>query len=146
MQTPSKRRKQVYIYLGYGFSLGLLILLLKWLEYKYFANSLSVAFYLGIVALLFTLLGIWAGLKYKGKQKKEISQSIDFNKVDSLGISKREYQVLELIAQGLSNQEIADQLFISLPTVKTHVSNLFVKLSVSRRTQAVQAAKALKIL
>ncbi|NJO00897.1 MAG: DNA-binding response regulator, partial [Bacteroidia bacterium] len=63
-----------------------------------------------------------------------------------LGLSNREYEILGLIAQGYSNQEIADQLFISLPTVKTHSSNLFSKLDVKRRTQAVQRAKELNIL
>lgn len=63
-----------------------------------------------------------------------------------LGISKREHEVLELIAKGLSNQEIADKLFVSLNTIKTHTSNLFLKLEVSRRTQAIQKAKELRLI
>jgi ATP/maltotriose-dependent transcriptional regulator MalT len=62
------------------------------------------------------------------------------------GISKREYEVLELMAQGLSNQEIAEKLFVSLNTVKTHTSNLFVKLDAKRRTQAIQKAKELGLI
>ena len=63
-----------------------------------------------------------------------------------LGISKREYEVLELMARGLSNQEIADALFVSINTIKTHVSNLFLKLDTKRRTQAIQKAKELRLI
>ncbi|MBL7864664.1 MAG: response regulator transcription factor, partial [Cyclobacteriaceae bacterium] len=61
-------------------------------------------------------------------------------------ISKREHEVLELIARGHSNQEIADKLFVSVNTIKTHLSNLFLKLEVSRRTQAIQKAKDLRLI
>lgn len=140
----------------YGLLLAMLVALLKGLEYRYYLRDLSVEFYVGLVALLFTILGIWVGLMLTRKKKIEapIQQvaANEFTKEDrrsqlsELGISDREFEVLELIAVGHSNQEIADLLFISLNTVKTHSSNLFGKLEVKRRTQAVQKAKELGII
>jgi ATP/maltotriose-dependent transcriptional regulator MalT len=100
------------------------------------------------VAVLFTGLGVWAGLRLT--RRKAVTANLDFKlneaELQRLGISKREYEVLELIAQGLSNQEIAERLFVSLNTVKTHSSNLFLKLDVRRRTEAVRRAKELSLL
>ena len=70
----------------------------------------------------------------------------DQTRLDERGISRREYEVLELMAKGFSNQEIADRLFVSLNTIKTQSSNLFLKLDVNRRTQAVQKAKELQLI
>ena len=123
--------------------------ILKFIEYRYFVKELSIEIYIGIVATLFTALGIWVGLKLINRKKKIILTSeFEINKelINKLGISAREYEVLELMAKGLSNQEIADQLFISLPTVKTHSSNLFVKLDVQRRTQAIKKARELQLI
>ncbi|WP_020531855.1 response regulator transcription factor [Flexithrix dorotheae] len=135
----------------YGFVVALLVVILKVLEYKYFVRNLSVEIYIGVVAVLFVSLGIWLGGKVNsGKlihQDKELkSREINTEQVKELGISKREFEVLELISAGYSNQEIAEKLFISLSTVKTHSSNLFLKLDVKRRTQAIQKAKELNIL
>ena len=98
--------------------------------------------------MLFTGLGIWAGLKLT--RRKVVIATPDFQRnepeLQRLGISKREYEVLELIAQGLSNQEIAEKLFVSLNTVKTHSSNLFMKLEARRRTEAIRRAKELRLL
>lgn len=112
-------------------------------------RDLSLEFYLGVVALVFTSVGIWAGLKLTRPKTKVVVQStFIFNEEECnrLGISKRELEVLELMAQGLSNQEIADKLFVSLNTVKTHSANLFIKLDAKRRTQAVQRAKDLQLI
>jgi len=132
----------------YGLALAVLVFLLKYLEYQLIVRNLSIEFYVGIVALFFTALGIWAGLKLA--QKKVVIAGPEFildqSELHRIGISKREYEVLALMAKGLSNQEIADQLFVSLNTIKTHSSNLFMKLEVSRRTQAVQKAKALRLI
>jgi NarL family two-component system response regulator LiaR len=132
----------------YGASLAALVFLLKWLEYRYFLRDLSMEFYLTLVALLFTGLGVWTGLKLT--RKKVIIASPEFvlneNELQRLGISKREHEVLQLMAQGLSNQEIADKLFVSLNTIKTHTSNLFLKLEASRRTEAVRKAKELRLI
>lgn len=133
----------------YGLALAILIFLLKYIEYSYVVRDLSLEFYIGAIALFFTVLGIWAGLKLTRKKIVIITNpefKFDQSRLDSLGISKREYEVLDLMAKGLSNKEIADKLFVSLNTIKTHSANLFLKLEVNRRTQAVQKAKQLQLL
>lgn len=132
----------------YGLSLAGLVFLLKYLEYQLIVRELSIEFYVGIVAMFFTILGIWAGLKLTQKKVVMVGQEFILNQfeLERIGISKREHEVLELMAKGFSNQEIADQLFVSLNTIKTHSSNLFMKLEVSRRTQAVQKAKDLRLI
>jgi DNA-binding CsgD family transcriptional regulator len=132
----------------YGIALAALTAVLKFIEYRFFVRDLSLEFYLGMVAVFFTGLGVWAGLRLT--RKKVVVATPDF-KLDEAGlrrlsISKREYEVLELIAQGLSNQEIAERLFVSLNTVKTHSSNLFIKLEARRRTEAIRRAKELRLL
>lgn len=133
----------------YGLSLAVLIFLLKFIEYRFLVRDLSLEFYIGAIAIFFTALGVWAGLKLTKKKTVIITNpafQFDQSRMDSLGISKREYEVLKLMAKGLSNQEIADRLFVSLNTIKTHSSNLFLKLGVSRRTQAVQKARELQLI
>lgn len=138
----------------YGLALALLTVLLKTIEYRYHLRDLSVEFYVALVALLFTGLGIWVGLKLTHRRptptpptgQEDLPKQLSMDVLEELGISPREYEVLQLIAEGHTNQEIADQLFISLNTVKTHSSKLFAKLEVKRRTQAVQRAKELDIL
>ena len=138
-------RKTILIY---GVAMAALTGILKFIEYRYFVRDLSLEFYLGVVAILFAGLGVWAGLRLT--RRKVVIANPDFKlnepELQRLGISKREYEVLELMAQGLSNQEIADKLFVSLNTVKTHSSNLFIKLDARRRTQAVQRAKEFGLL
>jgi NarL family two-component system response regulator LiaR len=134
----------------YALLLALLVFVLKLIEYRFLIRDLSLEFYVGIVAIMFTALGVWAGLKLTRKNPT-LNESInnfvrDEARIQRIGISKRELEVLELMATGLSNQEIADQLFVSLNTVKTHSSNLFIKLEVKRRTQAVQKAKDIKLI
>jgi NarL family two-component system response regulator LiaR len=133
----------------YGLGMAFLIFLLKLLEYRLFVHDLSMEFYVGIVAVMFTALGIWAGLKLTRRKTVIITNpsfQFDESRVEKLGISKREYEVLELMARGMSNQEIADKLFVSLNTIKTHSSNLFLKLDAKRRTQAIQKAKELMLI
>jgi DNA-binding NarL/FixJ family response regulator len=135
----------------YGLILAALIVILKVVEYQYFIRDLSLDVYLGSVALVCTALGIGIGLKLiQNKHVKADSNTSnlksDKSMIKELGISRREYEVLQLISKGYTNQEIADALYISLPTVKTHSSNLFVKLDVKRRMQAVKRAKDLNII
>jgi NarL family two-component system response regulator LiaR len=133
----------------YGLSLAALIFLLKQLQYRYLIRDLSIEFYMGVLAVLFTAVGIWAGLRLTRKKIVTIPVSdfqLDPSRLGKLGISKREHEVLELMARGLSNQEIADKLFVSVNTVKTHSANLFLKLDVRRRTQAVQKGKELMLI
>jgi two-component system, NarL family, response regulator LiaR len=132
----------------YGVAMAALTGILKFIEYRFLVRDLSLEFYLGAVAIIFTVLGVWAGMRLT--RRKVIVANPDFKRdgaeLQRLGISKREYEVLELMAQGLSNQEIADRLFVSLNTVKTHSSNLFMKLEARRRTQAIHRAKELGLL
>jgi DNA-binding CsgD family transcriptional regulator len=132
----------------YGLALAVLTLLLKVAEYRFLVRDLSLESYIGIAAVLFTGLGIWVGLRMT--RRRVVSADADFapdeQERQRLGISKREYEVLELIAQGLSNQEIAERLFVSLNTVKTHSSHLFMKLDARRRTEAIRRAKEFRLL
>jgi NarL family two-component system response regulator LiaR len=140
----------------YGLVLGLLILGLKFAEYRFLVLSHSFEIYAALIALLFTAVGIWAGSKFVKKKevtviKEVIVQApvefaVNENNLKHFSISKREHEVLLLMALGLSNQEVADKLFVSLNTVKTHSSKLFEKLNVQRRTQAVQEAKKLGLV
>lgn len=140
--------KRIIIF--YGIALAVLVFLLKQLEYRFFIHDLSIEFYIGIIAFFFTLLGAWVGYRLTQKKivivRSENAFQLDSLQLEKLGISKREQEVLELMAKGLSNQEIADKLFVSLNTIKTHISNLFLKLEVSRRTQAVKKAKELQLI
>ena len=107
-----------------------------------------------MIALLFAGLGIWLGLKLTRKEEiivlKEVAVSAPFTlnqgNLQELGVTRRELEILELIASGLSNREIAEKLFVSENTVKTHSSRLFDKLSAKRRTQAVQIGKELGLI
>ena len=135
----------------YGLCGGVLILVLKLVEYRFLVVEHSIEIYGGLIALLFAVLGIWLGLKLTKTKEivvvKEVmlpaQQSFTLNEVSlrELGITRRELEILELIADGLSNREIAEKLFVSENTVKTHSSRLFDKLSAKRRTQAVQLGK-----
>ncbi|HMF72175.1 MAG TPA: LuxR C-terminal-related transcriptional regulator [Flavitalea sp.] len=142
----------------YGTSLALLLFFLKWLELRLIIVHNSFEIYIAVVALLFTALGIWLALKLANPKirtvvvEKEvfIEKTEDFTVnqrvLDKLGLSKRELEVLQLMAQGLSNQEIASRLFLSLHTIKTHSSRIFEKMEVERRTQAIDMAKKLGII
>ena len=136
----------------YGALLAMLVIFLRVLEYRVFVRDLSLEIYIGIIAILFTSLGIWVGLKLIDRQQsRTLSQSsldnfvINSEKLKSYGISVRELEVLELMASGLSNQEIANKLFVSLHTIKTHSANLYSKLDVKRRTQAIRKAREISL-
>lgn len=132
----------------YGAALALMILGLKFIEYRFLVRDLSLEFYLGVLALFFTGVGIWTGIRLTRRKVIVIDTpfSVDEESLKRFGISKREQEVLLLMAQGFSNQEIADKLFVSLNTIKTHISNVFLKLNVNRRTQAVRKGKALRLI
>ena len=142
----------------YGAGLAALLFLMRWLELRFLIMSHAFELYAGAIAVLFTALGIWLALKL-GKPKVQtvvvekevyITAPSDFaaneTELANLGLSTRELEVLQLMSEGLSNQEIAGRLFVSLNTVKTHSSNLFEKMDVKRRTQAVDKAKKLNII
>lgn len=135
----------------YGLVGGLLIVLLKLVEYRFLVIEHSIEIYAGLIALLFAGLGLWLGLKLTKTKEKVVIKEVPIAAADrftlnetrlrELGITPRELEILELIARGLSNREIAEKLFVSENTVKTHSSRLFDKLSARRRTQAVQLGK-----
>ncbi len=118
---------------------------LQWLEYKYLARAFAPEIYIALIALGFTALGVWVGHRLT---PKTVAPAFERNlaALKSLGVTDRELGVLELLAAGRSNKEIARSLEISPNTVKTHIANLFAKLEVERRTQAVQKARELSIV
>jgi len=150
--------------LTFGIIGGLLITLLQWTQFRFIVIEHSVEIYGGIIAATFAVLGIWLGVRLSGPRKPDDSKQPDqqtigsqptpgtrpFLAVDQMreqfGITRRELEVLGLIAQGMSNREIAGKLFVSENTVKTHSSRVFDKLGVRRRTQAVQVGKELGLL
>ena len=139
-------RKHVLLY---GLVGGALIVLLNVIEYQYLVVDRSVEIYGGLIAIVFAVTGIWLGLKLTRRPETVIvrkvsapaSFSVDEGKRGQLGITARELEILNLIAAGLSNREIAEKIFVSENTVKTHSSRLFDKLGARRRTQAVQLGK-----
>jgi DNA-binding CsgD family transcriptional regulator len=147
-------RKQTLIYgLLYGACGGVLIVVLKLIEFRFLVVEHSLEIYSGLIALLFAGLGIWLGLRLTRKREvvvvKEVpvqSFTLNEDRLKDLGITKRELEILELMAQGMSNREIAQRLFVSENTVKTHSTHLFDKLSARRRTQAVQIGKAMGLI
>jgi two-component system, NarL family, response regulator LiaR len=138
----------------YGLCGGVLIVLLKLVEYRFLVIQHSIEIYGGLIALLFAALGIWLGLKLTRNKETIIVREVpapqfftlNETRLAELGITRRELEILELIAGGLSNREIAEKLFVSENTVKTHSSRLFDKLSAKRRTQAVQMGKELGLI
>ena len=131
----------------YGLSLAVLVFLLEYFEYRYFVHELSTEVFVFLIAIIFTGLGLWVGKKLTNQTKIEPPPFEQNEKaIRYLKISERELEVLELVAQGLSNKQISDKLFVSVNTTKTHLSHLYEKLDVKRRTQAVEKAKSLKLI
>ena len=140
----------------YGLLGGILIAVLKWTEYRFLVIEHSIEIYGGLIAATFAVLGIWLGLKLTGRQQRIDVKEVpvpagepfisDQKKRENLGITPRELEILELIAEGMSNREIAEKLFVSENTVKTHSSRVFDKLGAKRRTQAVQLGKEFGLL
>jgi DNA-binding CsgD family transcriptional regulator len=133
----------------YGLLGGVLIVALELIQYRFLVVEHSLEIYGGLVALVFAALGIWLGLKLT--RPAEVTNvvvvrdvqpfAVDQGRMQALGITSREHEILTLMAAGLSNREIAEKLFVSENTVKTHSRRLFDKLNARRRTQAVQIAK-----
>lgn len=152
---PSKSIQHIFIY---GLFLGLFVFVLKWLQWKYLVADHSVEIYVGAVAVLFTVLGVYIAQKLirprteKIIVEKKVLVPVSDNPVfdraawEKLGLTNRENEVLQLLVKGYSNAEIASVLFLSVSTVKTYVSSLLFKLDVSSRIKAIEKAKALKII
>ncbi|MEP6474551.1 MAG: response regulator transcription factor, partial [Gemmatimonadota bacterium] len=140
----------------YGLLGGVLIALLKAIEFRYLVVEHSVEIYGGLVALVFAILGIWLGLRITGRPERVVVREVTVPapstftrneaRLAAIGMTPRELEILELIAAGLSNREIAERVFVSENTVKTHSSRVFEKLGARRRTQAVQLGKELGLI
>jgi len=140
----------------FGLLGGVLIAGLKAIEYRWLVVEHSVEIYGGLVAAVFAGVGIWLGMKLTRRTETVVVREVlvpapadfvrDQGRLESLGITPRELEILELIAAGLSNREIADRAHVSENTVKTHSSRVFDKLGARRRTQAVQRGKELRLI
>jgi DNA-binding CsgD family transcriptional regulator len=141
----------------YGLCLALLLVVLNALEFRFMVLSHAFEIYAALIALIFLGLGVWGTVKLMKPRTETVivektvfrpadDFSVDTAELEKRNISPRELEVLELIAKGLSNAEIAERLFVSTNTVKTHLSKLFEKLDANRRTQAVEIAKQLRLI
>ena len=140
----------------YGIGAGVLITAMQYFQYRFLVVEHSIEIYGVMVAAAFAAAGIWLGLRITGRKVvvKEVPVAVpvaapfvvDTARIEALGITPRELEVLQLIAEGLSTREMAERLFVSENTVKTHTSRVLDKLGASRRTQAVQLAKSQGIL
>lgn len=142
----------------YGLILAILVFTLKWLQWKFLVVDNAIDIYVGLIAVFFTVLGIWVATQLV-KPKVEIvivekeiivtrpeESTINETELKKLNLNNREYEVLQLLAKGQSNADIATNLFLTVSTIKTHVSNLYFKMGVKSRTQAITKAKQLKII
>ncbi|MBB5057104.1 DNA-binding CsgD family transcriptional regulator [Granulicella aggregans] len=150
-------RKQVLIF---GLVGGVLVALLQWIEFHFLVLEHSVAIYGVLIAILFAGAGIWLGTKLLAPRERIVDRIVEIttpappapsatpedNIRERLGITRRELEILEHVARGLSNREIGEALFVSENTVKTHCSRVFDKLGARRRTEAVQRSKELGLL
>jgi DNA-binding CsgD family transcriptional regulator len=146
--------KQVII--GFGILIFALLTLFQLARLQYYRSGLQIEIWIAVFSILFFVIGLILSRKvFKPKPQvieKEVFTTlpqpfeVDKEQLTKLGISKREYEILQLINDGLSNQQIANKLFVSEHTVKKHISNLFFKMDVERRTEAIKKAKVLKII
>lgn len=146
--------KQVVI--GFGILIFCLLVLFQLARFQPYRAGFSVEIWIAIFSIIFFVIGIVLSRKLSSPRTRENEKELypiadksfeaDASQISKLGISKREYEILLLINEGLSNQQIADKLFVSENTVKKHISNLFFKMDVERRTEAIRKAKGLKIL
>ena len=146
-------RKTVLLY---GLLGGVLIAALKLIEYRWLVVEHSLEIYGGLVAAMFASVGVWLGHRLTRRTETVVVREVvieapadfvrDRGRVESLGITPRELEILELIAAGLSNKEIAARVYVSENTVKTHSSRVFDKLGAQRRTQAVQRGRELRLI
>lgn len=141
----------------YGLLMAVLVFLLKWFQWRFLIIDNSMDIYIGLIAMSFTALGIWVALQMVNPKTETIvvereiclapakDAVINEAELKKLNLSNREYDVLQLLTKGYSNAAIAERLFLSVSTVKTHVSGLFIKMEVKSRTQVIEKAQRLKI-
>ena len=139
------------IIIGFGLLILCLLILFKIGEVNFTKGNIKLEVIVAIVAFIFFFVGLYFNNQAQKKSstivsEKPVSQQVDYDQIKKVGLTQREHDVLVKMADGLSNQEIAQQLFLSESTVKSHVSNILFKLDAKRRTQAIQSAKKLKIV
>ena len=151
----NKEKRHIILY---GCTIAFLIFGLKWLQWKFLIVDNAIDIYIGMIAIVFTLLGTWVSTQIiKPKIQTVIIEkpiivhqpkrfSLNENELKRLNLTNREYQILKLIVKGHSNSEVADHLFLSISTIKTHVSNLYSKMNVKNRFQAITNARRLQIV
>jgi DNA-binding CsgD family transcriptional regulator len=151
-------KKDIKHTITYGFSLAILVFALKWLQWKFLIVDNSLDIYVGAIAIFFTILGVWVATQLTKPKihtvvvEKEVfiplpeEFTINEAELKKLNLTNREHEVLTLLAQGHSNADIAKNLYLSLSTIKTHVSNLYVKMGVKSRAQAIDKAKRLRVV
>lgn len=142
----------------YGLMASVLVLILKWLQWKFLIVGNSLEIYIGLISVFFTVFGVWLATRWvKSNVQKVVVEkeiyvprpeefAINETQLEKFKLSDREYEVLQLLAKGYSNAEIADELFLSISTIKTHVSSLLEKMDVKSRTHAVTKAQKLRIV
>jgi DNA-binding CsgD family transcriptional regulator len=139
---PQNMRRTLIVY---AVVLGAAVFVCQWVESQYMARRVSTEIYALLIGVAFTVLGLWLG-RVLTPQRQSNAFALNEAALRSLGITKREYAVLEQLASGLSNKEIAASLHVSPNTVKTHIARLYEKLEVGQRVQAVQKAKELHLI
>ncbi len=148
---------KVRFLLLYGLALGSLVSLMAWSKYRFMVIDHATELYVLLIAIVFVTVGIWIGLRWSAPPVRpetgsepipapSVSPLPDQQVLERLGISSRELEVLIHLSKGLSNDEIASQLFVSTNTIKTHLGNLYTKLDVKRRTQAIEKARLLGVI
>jgi two-component system, NarL family, response regulator LiaR len=143
-----------------GVALAVILAGIKLIEYTYFSYKIGLDVYIGIIAFVFLVLGVYFGATYRKRKEEKLMKKlreesrkagipepvINPHAVNGTDLSKRELEVLKEITMGHTNKEIARKLFVSENTIKTHINNIYLKLEVNRRTQAVSRARELKII
>jgi len=129
----------------YALALAVAAAGLNWLEYRYFARAFSTEIYIAILAVGFVALGVWVGTRLTGGRAPAAFERNEAA-IRALGLSPRECEILEALASGDSNKELARRLGISPNTVKTHVARVYEKLEVQRRVQAIEKARFLALI
>ena len=143
------------ILLFYGLALALVMIVVRTLEIRFMYFNLRSEIFIFSISIVFMGLGIFLSRRFKGKEQQQIvivnvpvaeEFTANQSEIDRIGLSKREMEVLRLISEGLSNEEIGDKLSLAVPTIKSHISRLFEKLEVNRRTMAIEKARRLRII
>lgn len=155
MMNLLKDSRHIFLY---GLILSVLVFALKWLQWKFLIVDNATDIYVGLIAVFFTGLGVWIATQLTKTKvqtviiEKEIYKTrpedfiINETELQKLKLSSREYEILQLLSKGYSNNQIAETLFLSVSTIKTHTSNLYFKLEVKNRMQAVERSKQLGII